>query len=809
MGEKDNGSWSRARSFFILTLLLFVVYNSNFRWLLTRDSIPARVLPFSLLMDGHLYVDDWVEPYMQGQFARGAYYVTRARGHWYSVYPIIEPLVITPLYVLPAWWLSQQNPRIAQGSFVLTTIIDAMEKMSAALIAALSAGVLFFALRKYLSPSASLAITLVYALASNTWSISSQTLWRHGFTELCFALLLWALSKDHSAPTYPLWVGLALALAAASKPLYVLVVLAFLIYIALNHRHKLFLLCVPLFLIGTAVIAFNFYFFGRVLGAYPNPLTPVNIPGGPPNPIHIPWWDGLAGLLVSPNRGFFIYTPWTLLALWGAARVWKDNLFGWGRYLLPALFAVYLVHARLGTWWGGACFGPRYMTDLLPFFTFFLVPIWPRICSSHFVKGAFILTIVLALWIQIIGAYYYPDGQWDSTPVPVESAPGRVWDWSDTQIMRTWKAGPARPDILYESSLFFQAVASERGKPAIRIALIGLKKDHLRDTFKDIAKEPAAELEAIADAHPERVALAKAQVPSTVKFYSDYIRMLDEIKPDAVIVSTATSRHLEILRECAKRHIHFLTEAPMASSAAEAREMENLAGAAKIKLVVNYWNTWVPPSQELHARILGGAIGPVQKIMVQYGRERPGAIGGSKNAADGLDNRHQDSDGGALMDFGSYGAEWALWLKGRPSSVFAYSLPPKTGQSNEAGDDAVILLKYANATATIQASWDWPYAEGQVQAFGPKGSFSATPDALYFQAARMPMTIGHPEGRSIDLPFVFHETSSAIAYFVYHIRHDQPIEDPVSARLNVEVAGILDAAKESLQTGRAVELPER
>jgi hypothetical protein len=52
-----------------------------------------------------------------------------------------------------------------------------------------------------------------------------------------------------------------------------------------------------------------------------------------------------------------------------------------------------------------------------------------------------------------------------------------------------------------------------------------------------------------------------------------------------------------------------------------------------------------------------------------------------------------------------------------------------------------------------------------------------------------------------------HETSSAIAYFVYHIRHDQEIEDPVSARMNVEVNEILDAAKESIRTAANVKLP--
>ena len=159
------------------------------------------------------------------------------------------------------------------------------------------------------------------------------------------------------------------------------------------------------------------------------------------------------------------------------------------------------------------------------------------------------------------------------------------------------------------------------------------------------------------------------------------------------------------------------------------------------------------------------------------------------------------------MDFGGYGAEWALWLKGRPSSVYAHSVKLKAAPSLSVDDDAVIVLTYPDATATIQASWDWPFNQGQVQAFGPKGSLLATRDALFFQSARTPTTIENPEGRALEMPVVLHETSSAIAYFVYHIRHNQEIEDPVSARMNVEVNEILDAAKESIRTGASVKMP--
>jgi len=192
-----------------------------------------------------------------------------------------------------------------------------------------------------------------------------------------------------------------------------------------------------------------------------------------------------------------------------------------------------------------------------------------------------------------------------------------------------------------------------------RLAIVGLDHDHVWDLLKYIAGEPKAELVAIADPHSELVTLAKRQVVATVQFYSDYVKMLDEVKPEVVFVTTESDRHLEILRECARRHIHYSTEKPMATTAADAREMERLANQAGIKLMVNYWNAWTASSHDLVHRVKSGEIGPVQKIIVQYGHEGPREIGVSSYFADWLYDPVKNG-GGAIMDFGCYGAEWAL-----------------------------------------------------------------------------------------------------------------------------------------------------
>jgi predicted dehydrogenase len=339
-----------------------------------------------------------------------------------------------------------------------------------------------------------------------------------------------------------------------------------------------------------------------------------------------------------------------------------------------------------------------------------------------------------------------------------------------------------------------------------RLAIVGLDHDHVWGLLKIIADEPDGELVAIADPHPELVEKAKAKVPAGVKFFSDYVPMLDEVKPDAVIVTTANNRHLEILSACAQRKIHFFTEKPMAASGADAREMERLAREAGIKLMVNYGNVWSGGTQDAITRIKHGEIGNVQKIIVQFGHEGPKEIGTSKYFTDWLYDPTKNG-AGALMDFGCYGADWAMVLKGRPQRVYATSLKLKTEQHNAVEDDATVLLEYPDATAILMPSWDWPYGKGQAELFGSKGSFLVRGDGLLFQPAKGQTSVQNPDGKPIETRPVPPAARNGVAYFLDCIRNNRPIEGPVSPGINVAVNEIIDAAKESIRTGRAVAMP--
>lgn len=243
----------------------------------------------------------------------------------------------------------------------------------------------------------------------------------------------------------------------------------------------------------------------------------------------------------------------------------------------------------------------------------------------------------------------------------------------------------------------------------------------------------------------------------------------------------------------------------MATSAADAREMERLANAAGIKLMVNYWNAWVAPTQALFLKVRADELGPVQRMIVQYGHRGPKEIGITQQFASWLYDPKKNG-GGAIMDFGCYGAELSLWLKGRPTRVFATTRKLKTEQHNEVDDDATILLEYPDATAVIEASWNWPYTKEQIEVFGPKGSMLATHQNLFFRPAKAQDPSAAPSGEPISLDPLPHEANNAIAYLVDRIRNNKPIDDLLSAKLNVQVMEILDAARESARTGRVQDL---
>jgi hypothetical protein len=445
----------------VLFFFLFAVLVSNLRNVTPGDTWAVRYVPFGVLNQHSLSVDDYiqrfVQPYLEGKMHWGLYFAVESRGHWMSSYPILTPLLVTPLYAPAAWWVQHKHIDPASDAMVFVSL--AMEKISAALIVALSGVLLFLALGRVVSPRASLLLALVYTLASPTWSVSAQALWLQDLNELALALLLWALLRDNGSRRAAFWIGLACALAVANKLTNALVFLPIIIWFCwrgwrqessgqetATGMQRLTGFFAPLVALGTLVIVYNLYYFGSLFGAYESAFRNLGYAGIEAG-FHGSWAEGIAGLLVSPNRGLFIFVPWTLLSIWGAVLMIRRDRTGWMPWLAGGALLHFLFYAKLERWYGGYTFGPRYLIDLLPLLAFCLVPYFQRPRGAG-LNSILTLTFAFAFGVQVLGAFYYPNGDWNELPVSVDLARQRIWNWRDNQIMRTLHAGPAHTKIV-------------------------------------------------------------------------------------------------------------------------------------------------------------------------------------------------------------------------------------------------------------------------------------------------------------------------------------------------------------------------
>ncbi|MEO8396370.1 MAG: hypothetical protein ABI700_25480, partial [Chloroflexota bacterium] len=119
----------------------------------------------------------------------------------------------------------------------------------------------------------------------------------------------------------------------------------------------------------------------------------------------------------------------------------KRSMNGLDYALVVILVLHWMLMSLYLNWWAGYSFGPRYMTDVLPYFAFFLIPLLvylPSLSRLKFwlVTAVLAITIFASVAIHFRGSSEVATQTWNSVPVSVDEAPERVWDWTDVQFLR-------------------------------------------------------------------------------------------------------------------------------------------------------------------------------------------------------------------------------------------------------------------------------------------------------------------------------------------------------------------------------------
>ncbi len=279
-----------------------------------------------------------------------------------------------------------------------------------------SAALLYLLACRWLAPRAALVLAVCYGLGTCVWSISSQALWQHGPNEFFLMLGVYFWCGVTREQRKPLLAGLAFSIAAVSRPtsgMMLLAVGAWLIWSDRRAALKYAIGAAPI-LAGLAI--YNWYYFGSPF-SFGQTLVGhdlAQLKCGQPGSWQTPLWIGMAGQLVSPSRGLFIFSPFLVFALWGMWRTWRDEEFCALRPIVVGLVLMLMVESKHYDWWGGWTFGYRHVVDLAPLLSLLVVPVFPAIVQRKWLTAIFAGTAAWSIGVQALGSYCYNGEGWNA-----------------------------------------------------------------------------------------------------------------------------------------------------------------------------------------------------------------------------------------------------------------------------------------------------------------------------------------------------------------------------------------------------------
>ena len=353
--------------------------------------------------------------------------------------------------------------------------------------------------------------------------------------------------------------------------------------------------------------------------------------------------------------------------------------------------------------------------------------------------------------------------------------------------------------------LIFSTAFMSEAKP-IRVGVAGMTHNHVNQVFDYIGKQDEVEIVGFAEPNKELAMrlLKEHNLPESLWFAS-LEELIKQTKPQAVCAFNSIFEHLAVVQACAPKGIHVIVEKPLAVNNTHLNQMRALVQKHHIHLLTNFETTWYTSHAKVWEMVKQEkSLGNIRKVVFKDGHKGPKEIGCTKEFTDWLTDPIGNG-GGALVDFGCYGANIMTWLMDgqKPIAVTAVTQQIKPKVYPKVEDEASIILKYPNCQAIIQASWNWPFGVKDTEVYGTDGILIANKES------KMRYIFGEATGSEkwLDLSPLPHESSNIFSYLAAVINGKiDPQKDLSSFAVNEIVVEILSAAKESAKTGKTVYL---
>ncbi len=435
----------RGHEILCLFSLIYFVYLISSMPTGAGDTIPASLLPFSILENHNLYLDQFFYYFESNSLL--PYFAREIDGHLLSNYPIVTPILITPLYALAFLFIKLNNIPLDMFNPAFGSIVLIMGKLSSSLIASFSAIFVFLSLKELTNKRTATIVTLIFAFATNTWAISSRELWQHGLVELFLAMSIYLvlINEKQKSEMNIIYLGIISGFFIFNRPPDSILLIPIIYYILTMKDRRIIYYFSFMALSSAPFFLYNMHYFGSLFGGYAGLASGIHF--------NFNMITGLVGLLASPSRGIFIYTPIILFSIVGYSKISKLSNGIVKKFLLISGISILgqiLIYSAFVIWWGGWSYGPRFLTGILPvlfiFLGLYLKDANVNIKQKKNLKIISIFSILLiwSIFVQFVGVFYYPNGDWDGSP-SIDPYPEKCWYWNDTQIMRAFNAGITSP----------------------------------------------------------------------------------------------------------------------------------------------------------------------------------------------------------------------------------------------------------------------------------------------------------------------------------------------------------------------------
>jgi len=330
---------------FVVVLVIYLYFLNGFH----SSNEWSRYALIQAIIDEHrLIIDNYISNTLDFSYYNGHSYSDKAPGLSF----VGIPVYFIAKFLIDSRWIQ----------YLLISLISIFSALSVVLVYEL-VGILGG------NKTSKLLTALIYAFGTIAW-VYSKNFFAHGFSAFLLLLSMYyaRLFVQENNVKFIFVSGIAIGYSIVVEYPNLLLLVPFLLYfISYNTKKKLIYFIVPVALFLMVLGTYHYICFGspfstpyRYTSGYGN-VQDIDVFS---NPVH----KGLFWLLFSPYRGLFYLSPVLLLSPFGLFLLYKkykpETILFLSFFMIIVLF-----YSRYIYWSGGACYGPRFILAVVPFFT--------------------------------------------------------------------------------------------------------------------------------------------------------------------------------------------------------------------------------------------------------------------------------------------------------------------------------------------------------------------------------------------------------------------------------------------------------